>query len=119
MDQEVEMKQKKTALKAALVAAALIMAGAVGLASTPAEARVWVGFGVGVPYPYYYPYAPYYYPPPVVYAPPPVYAAPPAAPTALAPAPQSWYYCNNPQGYYPNVQSCPGGWQEVPAQQQR
>lgn len=110
------MVQRRTTLKAALVAAALIGAGALGLAS-PADARVWVDVGVGVPYaypyPYYYPYAPYYYPPPVVYAAPPVYVAPPAA---LAPAPQNWYYCNNPQGYYPTVQSCPGGWQEVPAQ---
>ena len=26
-----------------------------------------------------------------------------------------WYYCNNPQGYYPYVRTCPGGWQKVPA----
>ena len=24
-----------------------------------------------------------------------------------------WYFCNNPQGYYPNVAQCPGGWQQV------
>ena len=26
-----------------------------------------------------------------------------------------WYYCVASQTYYPYVQSCPGGWQEVPA----
>jgi hypothetical protein len=37
-----------------------------------------------------------------------VYVTPPAtmpAPQA-APAPQMWYYCDNPAGYYPYVQSC-------------
>ena len=24
-----------------------------------------------------------------------------------------WYYCQNPQGYYPYVNSCPGGWMKV------
>src|SRR5262245_45764983 len=32
------------------------------------------------------------------------------------PQPQFWYYCQNPQGYYPYVGECPGGWQPVPAQ---
>lgn len=75
------------------------------------------------PRPYYYPsyhyapyhYAPYYYPPAVVTVPatPPVYierdedAGP--APRASA----SWYYCTDPQGYYPYVEQCPGGWQAV------
>jgi hypothetical protein len=26
---------------------------------------------------------------------------------------QYWYYCQNPQGYYPYVQQCPGGWMQV------
>ena len=37
-----------------------------------------------------------------------VYVSPPttvAAPPA-APAPQMWYYCDNPAGYYPYVQTC-------------
>jgi hypothetical protein len=25
----------------------------------------------------------------------------------------SWYYCDNPPGYYPYVQNCPAGWQRV------
>jgi len=31
-----------------------------------------------------------------------------------------WYYCRNPQGYYPYVTSCPGGWvQVIPMEQGR
>ena len=37
-----------------------------------------------------------------------VYVSPPAtvAPPPAAPAPQMWYYCDNPAGYYPYVQTC-------------
>jgi len=73
-------------------------------------------FGFGV-------YAPLWVPPPVYYAPPPVvvqpgYDAPPAyAPPAdeAGPNPGLWYYCNNPQGYYPYIRECNGQWQTVPA----
>jgi hypothetical protein len=54
-----------------------------------------------------YPY-PTYVPPAIV-----VQQAPPV-PTGLPPA-QSWYYCDNPAGYYPYVASCSGPWREVPA----
>jgi len=27
-----------------------------------------------------------------------------------------WYHCDQPDGYYPYVKECPGGWQTVPAQ---
>jgi hypothetical protein len=54
---------------------------------------------------------PYYeqpvYSPPVVYDAPPVYAPPPA--------PDRWYYCRSSAIYYPYTQSCPEGWQAVPA----
>jgi hypothetical protein len=30
----------------------------------------------------------------------------------------SWYYCHQPEGYYPYVRSCHGDWQRVPAQPQ-
>ncbi len=66
--------------------------------------------------PYYGPY-PYYAPPP----PPPTYYAPPPpqpqpAPQATgAPPPQFWYYCDDPKGYYPQVQNCPTPWHEVSA----
>ena len=31
------------------------------------------------------------------------------------PQPQTnyWYYCQDPEGYYPNVNVCPDGWQQV------
>ncbi len=61
--------------------------------------------------PPWYPY-PYYYaaPPVVIEAPPPVYVQPRPQPE---PENQYWYYCQNPQGYYPYIKSCPGGWMKV------
>jgi len=60
--------------------------------------------------------------PPVVVAPP-VYVPSYPAPVVVEPAPtyqqqpqtaqQYWYYCQDPQGYYPYVQQCPRGWQLV------
>lgn len=80
---------------------------------------VYLGPGLGYPaYPYYYP-GPYYWPP-VVTMP----AAPPQyiergdeflGSEGGAP-PGYWYRCAKPEGYYPYIQSCPGGWQQVPAQ---
>ena len=64
------------------------------------------GFWYFYPQPVY-PY-PTYVPPAVV-----VQQAPPV-PTGLPPSP-TWYYCDNPQGYYPYVASCNGPWREVPA----
>ena len=52
---------------------------------------------------YFYPAPVYPYPDP--YVPPTVTAAP--GPT--------WYYCANPQGYYPYVGQCAVPWQAVPA----
>lgn len=74
--------------------------------------RVYFGGFYGWPYyyPYYYPYG-YpsypYYPYPYSYAEsqPPVYVQPQEN--------SYWYYCQNPQGYYPYVESCPGGWTRV------
>ena len=64
--------------------------------------------------PYYYPYYnPYYYPyynapsPGVVEEQPPVEVQPEQQQTYY------WYFCQNPQGYYPYVQSCPSGWMKV------
>jgi len=53
--------------------------------------------------------SPYYYPPPpvVVQAPPTVYVQPEQQQADY------WYYCQSPQGYYPYVKSCPGGWMKV------
>lgn len=47
-------------------------------------------------------------PPPVVVEP--QYYAPPPPPPPV----QSYYYfCQNPEGYYPQIQSCPSGWLRV------
>lgn len=69
-------------------------------------------------YPYYRYYGGYYYgyaPPPVVVTPPPVVVTPPATSYIERPpsAAQYWHYCQNPAGYYPDVQQCPGGWIQV------
>ena len=72
----------------------------------------------------YYP-PPYYdYPPPYYYYgyPQPVFVPPPSPPVYIeqppaervAPPPQTyWYYCSEPQGYYPTVKECPAGWLKV------
>jgi outer membrane protein OmpA-like peptidoglycan-associated protein len=77
---------------------------------------VWFGPGWWGPgwwgpgWPYYYPYNyPYYESPPVVQQPPAEYIEPP---------PQSeeqdyWYFCQDPEGYYPYVKKCPKGWMRV------
>ncbi|HXQ51795.1 MAG TPA: hypothetical protein VN802_11925 [Stellaceae bacterium] len=53
----------------------------------------------------------YFYPAPVY-----PYPDPYLPPVVAAPAPQpSWYYCTNPQGYYPYVPRCTVPWQPVPA----
>jgi hypothetical protein len=52
---------------------------------------------------------PYYPSPPVVEQQPPVYVQP----EPQTQQPNYWYYCQNPQGYYPYIQQCPGGWMTV------
>jgi len=96
--------------------------------------RGWWWFAGGIWYLYpqpVYPYPDPYLPPGVIVQPAPVVvqqapvmveqAPPPAAvqqtppmPAPASPAaPQYWYYCTNPAGYYPTVPQCPGGWQKV------
>ena len=108
--------------RALLFAAPFIAAGAY-LASRPYYRPYYE------PRPYYYP-APTYYSPPVYIEQPTQYYVPPQsqAQPQYQPQPQvqyqpqpqaesqpqpenSWYYCADSQAYYPNVQSCPGGWQ--------
>ncbi|MDD5274886.1 MAG: hypothetical protein PHR16_02260 [Methylovulum sp.] len=65
--------------------------------------------------PYYRPYYPYpYYPPAIVTVPirPPVYIQQPAPAIQNYPS-GYWYYCNNPEGYYPYIKECLSGWQQV------
>jgi hypothetical protein len=123
-----------------LAVAAAIGLGALSVAA-PANAHGgwhggwgWHGWGWGGPryffslgYPLYYPayyYPPYYYPPYPVYSyyAAPYYYYPPSPPPTVAQGPsgpppqQNWYYCDNPHGYYPYVQSCSSGWRAVPVQ---
>ena len=72
----------------------------------------WVAGGLW----YFYPAPVYPYPDP--YAPPEVaVVTQPQQPVgaSLPPQPKSWYHCNSPDGYYPYVSTCPGGWQAVAA----
>jgi hypothetical protein len=90
------------------------VAALLAMSSLPALAHgfhgsVWIGpvWGPGwwgPAYPYPYPY--YAAPPVVVQQQPEVYVAPEQAPSY-------WYFCQNPQGYYPYVKQCPGGWKKV------
>ncbi len=74
-----------------------------------------LGYGLGSYYGGdYYGRGYYNYPSTVITVP----VAPPVYIQQTAPAVQQnpagyWYYCNNPQGYYPYVKQCPNGWQQV------
>jgi len=61
-------------------------------------------------WPYSYSYS---YPYPSYQAPPQVMEQPPAYSEPEQQQPDYWYYCQNPQGYYPYIKSCPGGWMQV------
>ena len=114
---------------AVLLATALLLA--VPMSGYAGGPHVSFGIGIGVSHPYYgghyrgwwgprfywgapiviapsYPYPYYDVSPPVAVQP-----APPAYAQPQQPQEDYWYYCRNPQGYYPYVQSCPGGWMKV------
>jgi hypothetical protein len=69
----------------------------------------WYGFGPSYSYGYSYP--------PVIMtpSPPPVYIQPQQVmpPQPQPPADYYWHYCRDPEGYYPYVRICPGGWLRV------
>jgi hypothetical protein len=81
----------------------------------------WWSYPYAYPYAYLYPYSyydPYPYPDSYSYSYPSVMSAPevtvePPAYSQQQEQPYYWYYCQNPQGYYPYVKSCPGGWRQV------
>jgi hypothetical protein len=88
------------------------------------RARVGVFIGVPLGGAYYYPPR-YYYPPDYYYSPAPVVVAPASPPVYVEQAdqqasaqlePNYWYYCQNPQGYYPYVKECSTSWQKVAPQ---
>ena len=84
-----------------------------------AAGGVGLGLGLGLAYPYYgyggygygYPY--YGYPATTVVQVPPQTYIQQQAPVAQQNPSGYWYYCNDPQGYYPYVKACPEGWQQV------
>ncbi len=77
--------------------------------------------GYGFYDPFFYP--PFYGAPPVVVPmappvivpppPPPVYIQQQETPATVQPQTHDWYYCASPEGYYPYVKQCPGGWMRV------
>lgn len=84
--------------------------------------RASAGIVIGAPLAFGYRYFPVV--PAYAYPYPPVAAAPYPAPmyiergdSAANPRQDSgyWHYCDNPQGYYPYVKDCPGGWRLVPS----
>jgi hypothetical protein len=79
------------------------------------------GVGVVIGGPLFWPSYPYY---PGPYYGAPVVVTPPAPPVYVEQgqgqdqdsADQYWYFCRDPQGYYPYVKTCPSGWQTVTPQ---
>lgn len=73
------------------------------------------GYGYGFGNPFYYP-PPYVYPQTVIVpTSPPVYTQQPQVQPAQ-PQTNYWYYCQDPEGYYPYVKNCPPGWLQVAPQ---
>ena len=97
-----------------------------GVASAHGRGHVGLGFYFG-PGPYYYPYyARPYYPYPYYGYPPVVLAPQPESPMYIEQGDEVqasdqsaarqdyyWYHCDKPEGYYPYIKECPGGWQKV------
>jgi hypothetical protein len=69
--------------------------------------RARVGVFIAAPLAWHFP-PPYYAPVIAVPASPPVYIE-----QGAASEPAYWYHCEDPEGYYPYVKECPGGWQRV------
>jgi hypothetical protein len=113
------------------LAGGVVLTGAAFGAAPAANAAAWFGYGlgpawvgpgvhvgVGVGPAWVYPH-PVYVPPP----PPPVvryrqraFRRPYAGNFRADPGQQYWYFCRNPEGYYPYVQECTSGWEEQPVQ---
>lgn len=119
---------------------ALVLAASIG-ASADISAHGWglygghgyrsrfgLGFYFGPPfagYRYYSPYWQPYYPSPYYTYPPAVVTVPSQPPVYIEKGPSRpasdgsggyWYYCADPNGYYPYIKECREEWQPVPAQ---
>lgn len=117
------MKWSKSALLPIFLCGAMASAPVWAQHHRHSHGRAHVGVTIGAPLfwpyyagqPHYYPYYPYPYPYPYSY--PAVVAAPAEPPVYIEQTPQPpqqyWYFCNNPQGYYPYVKQCSSGWQQV------
>ena len=73
---------------------------------------LWLGPGFGPwwgPgwYPYSYPYGYPYSSPVIIQKEPDLYLEPQTE------QPRYWYFCKDPEGYYPYVKNCPNGWMKV------
>lgn len=100
----------------------LVLLGVIGVSTPAADAgHYWYrhpafGWGwYGVPF-----YGLPYYPP--AYVPPPQIIiereqSQPYTEQQAQPQQQYWYWCKNPEGYYPYVAACPSGWMQVVPQQ--
>lgn len=92
----------------ALSAMTLLLAGSLPGQAAHFRGGIWIGpvwgpgwWGPGYPY--------YGAPPVIIQQQPELYFQP-------APQPREqgyWYYCQDPQGYYPYVKNCPMGWMKV------
>jgi hypothetical protein len=92
----------------------MVLAGSLAAHADHFRGRIWIGPGWGPGWydrPYYYPYPYVVEQPTVIVQPSEAYSQP--APQQPAPADSYWYYCRNPQGYFPYVKSCPEGWMKV------
>jgi hypothetical protein len=76
----------------------------------PGWAPGWgLGWAWGPPLYWGAPYPNYVMPPVVIEQSPPIYVEPDLEAEQV----YYWYHCENPQGYYPYVKQCPGGWTKV------
>lgn len=123
------MKSKKIIFLCLGIAAFLISQASWGDGFHRARLNFYFDVPLGSSFgsPYYYPYSPAYpyYPSPYPYY------YDPRAPIIVEPAPPTqyiereetlapgyWYYCGDPQGYYPNVRRCFESWQRIAPQPQ-
>lgn len=96
---------------ATLAAVALIIGSSMPSHAGHFRGSVWIGPAWGPAYPY-----PYYAGPPAIVQQPVIINQPPTEYIQPDPSPgeQSyWYYCQDPEGYYPYVKECPKGWIKV------